>query len=94
MIPDHPNGRMGRLTSAERRRIFLAKAQAQADAEMPARLRSAPVAAGHSASSPGRLRLLTAAMIVMLLGGGLAASQPVELHLPPSVVEALLPRLE
>jgi len=27
MIPDHPNWRMGRLTSEERRRIFLAKEQ-------------------------------------------------------------------
>ena len=92
MIPDHPNWRMGRLTPEERRRIFLATQQTAG--EMLARLRAAPIAAGDGASRPGRLRLLTAAMIVMLLGGGWVNYHPVELHLPASIVEALLPRLE
>jgi len=92
MIPDHPNWRMGRLTSEERRRIFLAKEQTSG--EMLARLRAVPIAAGESASRPGRRRLLTTALIVMLLGGGLAASQPVELHRPASIVETLMPRVE
>jgi hypothetical protein len=91
MISDHPNWRMGRLTSEERRRIFLAKEQTSG--EMLARLRAVPIAAGDGASRPGR-RLLTAALIVMLLGGGLAASQPVELHRPASIVETLMPRVE
>ena len=85
MISDHPNWRMGRLTSEERRRIFLAKEQTSG--EMLARLRAVPIAAGEGASRPGRRRLLTAALIVMLLGGGLAASQPVELHRPASIEE-------
>jgi hypothetical protein len=92
MISDHPNWRMGRLTSEERRRIFLAKEQTSG--EMLARLRAVPIAAGEGASRPGRRRLLTAALIVMLLGGGLAASQPVELHRPASIVETLMPRVE
>jgi hypothetical protein len=92
MIPDHPNWRMGRLTPEERRRIFLAKEQTSR--EMRAPLRAVPIAAGKGASRPGRLRLLTAALIVTLLGGGLASSPPVELHLPASIVEALLPRVE
>jgi len=92
MIPDHPNWRMGRLTSEERRRIFLAKEQTSG--EMLARLRAVPIAAGEGASRPGRRRLLKAALIVMLLGGGLAASQPVELHRPASIVETLMPRVE
>jgi hypothetical protein len=33
-------------------------------------------------------------MIVMLLSGGWVASQPVELHLPASIVEALMPQVE
>ena len=91
MIPDHPNWRMGRLTAGERRRIF--QAQQQTAGEMPARLRAAPIAE-DGASLPGRPRLLMAAMIVMLLGGGWAVSQPVELHLPASIVETLMPRVE
>ncbi len=93
MTPDHPK-RMGRLTSEERRRIFLAKQQTAG--AMLVRLRAAPSAAapGDGASRRGRLRVLTAAMIVMLLGGGWAASQPVELCLPASIVETLMPRVE
>ena len=91
MIPDHPN-RMGGLTSEERRRIFLAKRETAGP--MLARFRPAPRPTGDGAPRRGRLRVLTAAMIVMLLGGGFAASQPVELHLPPSIVETLMPRVE
>jgi hypothetical protein len=91
MIPDPPN-RVGRLTPEERRRIFLAKQQTAS--AILARLRAAPSAAGDGASRRGRLRLLKAAMIVMLLGGGLAVSQPVELHRPASIVETLMPRVE
>ena len=83
---------MGQLTSEERRRIFLA--QRQTGGEMLARLRAAPIAAEHGAPPPGRLRLLTAAMIVMLLGGGWVGYHPVKLHRPASIVEALLPLVE
>ena len=83
---------MGRLTPEERRRIFLAKEQTSG--EMLARFRAVPIAAEEGASRPGRLRLLTAALILMLLGGGLSASQPVELHRPASIVETLMPRVE
>ena len=91
MIPDHPN-RMGGLTSEERRRIFLAK-QETAGA-MLARFRTASSPTGEGAPRRGWLRVLSAAMIVMLLGGGVAASQAVELHLPASIVETLMPRVE
>ncbi|PYN82730.1 MAG: hypothetical protein DMD96_05195 [Candidatus Rokuibacteriota bacterium] len=83
---------MGRLTSEERHRIFVA--QRQTAGEMMARLRAAPITAEHGAPRPRRLRLLTAAMIVMLLGGGWVADHPLELRLPASIVEALLPRVE
>ena len=83
---------MGRLTSDERRRVFLA--QQQSAGKMLAPLRStAPVAREHGAPLPRR-RLLAAAMIVMLLSGGWVASHPVELHLPASIVEALMPQVE
>jgi hypothetical protein len=82
---------MGRLTSDERRRIFLA--QRQSAAEVLAPLRAAPVAREHVAPQPRR-RLLAAAMIVMLLSGGWVASHPVELHPPASIVEALMPQVE
>ena len=82
---------MGRLTSDERRRIFLA--QRQSAGEVLAPLRAAPVAREHGAPRPQR-RLLAAAMIVMLLSGGWVASHPVEFRLPASIVEALMPRAE
>src|SRR5947208_7043802 len=64
---------MGRLTSDERRRIFLA--QRQSAGEVLAPLRAAPVAREHGAPRPQR-RLLAAAMIVMLLSGVWVASHP------------------
>jgi len=82
---------MGRLTSDERRRIFLAQQQSAGEVLAPGR--AAPVALEYVAPRPRR-RLLTAGMIVMLLSGGWVASHPVELHLPASIVEALMPQVE
>jgi len=82
---------MGRLTSDERRRIFLAQQQSAGKCWRPGR--AAPVALEYVAPRPRR-RLLTAGMIVMLLSGGWVASHPVELHLPASIVEALMPQVE
>ena len=82
---------MGRLTSDERRRIFLA--QQQSAGEVLAPVRAAPVALEHVDPRPRR-RLLATVTIVMLLSGGWVASHPVELHLPASIVEALMPQVE
>jgi len=82
---------MGRLTSDERRRIFLA--QQQSAGEVLAPVRAGPVALEHVAPRPRRRRL-AAVTIVMLLCDGWVASHPVELHLPASIVEALMPQVE
>jgi hypothetical protein len=39
-------------------------------------------------------RVIKAAMIAALLGGGWFASHTTEFHVPASIVEALLPRLQ
>jgi hypothetical protein len=82
---------MGRLTSDERRRIFVAQQQSAGEVLTP--VRAAPIALEHVAPWPRR-RLLAAVMIVMLLSGGWVASHPVELHLPASIAEALMPQVE
>jgi hypothetical protein len=82
---------MGRLTTEERRRVFLA--QEQARRAKLARLTAEAVMSCES-SNPGRsLRLLlTTAVLATLLSGGWIALHAVEFHLPTSIVEALLPR--
>jgi hypothetical protein len=84
---------VGKLTSAERRQVFLARERArravfartstgsQVDIDCPR--------AGH------RLRtLVMAATIVVLIVGGVVAHEFVEFHPPaPILVEVLMPRL-
>jgi hypothetical protein len=82
---------MGRLTSEERRRMFLA--QQQARREMLARMSAPIVSAEPRAPRYWLSRALKTAMIVALLGGGWFAYHAVEFHVPASVVETLLPRL-
>jgi hypothetical protein len=83
---------MGRLTPEERRRVYLARQQASR--EMLTRI-SAPVAATEPRSPRYRLaRVIKAAMIATLLGGSWFAYHTIEFHVPASIVEALLPRLQ
>jgi hypothetical protein len=92
----NPNGlfagvHMGRLTPEERRRVYLARQQASR--EMLARI-SATVAAPEPRSPRYRLaRVIKTAMIAALLGGSWFA-YTIEFHVPASIVEALLPRLQ
>ena len=68
---------MGRLTSEERRRVFLAQA----------------VGIDHDgAGGLWRRRLLKTMLILTLFTGGLAVYEFVEFHPPASLVEALLQR--
>ena len=83
---------MGRLTSAERRRIFLA--QERTGQTMLARMSVAPAAdidLGGASRHPRR-RLLRTVLILALFTGGLAFYEFVEFHPPASVVEAFLQR--
>jgi hypothetical protein len=84
---------MNRLTAIERRRIRLA--QERASKATLARMQAAPVpeAVALGPASLGFRRLAAAAMIAVLLGCGLLASQALEFHPPASLVEALFPRL-
>ena len=82
---------MGRLTPAERRRMFLA--QQQVRREMLARMSAPVVSAEPRAPRYWLSQVLKTAMIVALLGGGWFAYHAVEFHVPASVVEALMPRL-
>ncbi|MGH7324390.1 MAG: hypothetical protein ACREJ9_07060 [Candidatus Rokuibacteriota bacterium] len=83
---------MNRLTPQERRKVY--EAQQRAREIMLARL-NAPVTspAGPVIDEIGRRRLLKAAVIAAVLGGGFLASTTLEFHLPASLIEALLPRL-
>jgi hypothetical protein len=81
---------MGTLTLEERRRVFLARQRKIRD---DAAQLSAPVA-----SPPHRLRgpqraAVKGAMIAALLGVGWYAYHAVEIHIPASIAEALVPRL-
>ena len=81
---------MGALTAEERRRVFLARQDANRQAL--ARL-SAPIATSEPLSLRRRLNaVLKAAMIVALLGSGWFAYRVVEFHVPASIADAL-PRL-
>jgi len=78
-----------RLTSEERRRVFLTQERARRD--MLARL-SGPAAVDGDGDRRRLPRFLRAALKVALFTGGLAFYALVELHAPVSLVEALLPR--
>jgi hypothetical protein len=82
-----------KLTTAERRRIWLAQQRAR-EATL-ARLQAAPAgpAVAEASSSVMSARLLKVAMIALLLGCGLLATQTVEFNPPATLVEALIPRL-
>jgi len=84
--------KMGRLTSAERRRIFLA--QELTRQTMLARMSVAPTAAiDHGGASRRQLRrLLRTALILALFAGGLAFYELAEFHPPASLVDAFLQR--
>ena len=79
---------MNRLTPEERRRVR--QVQQQASQRM---LAEAP--AGTVARTAGQQwrRLMKAAAIAALIGGGFLVSQTLEFHAPDSLVEALLPRM-
>ncbi|PYN72139.1 MAG: hypothetical protein DMD96_35140 [Candidatus Rokuibacteriota bacterium] len=83
---------MGRLTSAERRRIFLT--QERTRQTMLARMSVAPTAdIDHGGPSRHRLRrLLRTVLILALFTGGLAFYEFVEFHPPASLMEAFLQR--
>jgi len=83
---------MGKLTPAERRRVFLI--QEHNRQAMLARVSADPAAElDHGGASRRRQqRLLKTVLIFTLLSGGLALYELVEFHRPASVVEALLPR--
>jgi len=80
---------MGALTSDERRRVFLARQQAnRAQLARP----SAPGAAPEPYPLRRRLKaILKMAMIVALLATGWFAFHAVEFHMPGSIAEALRP---
>jgi len=82
---------MSALTAEERRRIFLARQQA--DRVVAVRL-AEPIAA--SERLPRRHRrlnpVLKAAMLAALLGTGWLAYRVVEFH-PPTSIEQMVPRL-
>jgi hypothetical protein len=83
---------MGRLTPDERRRVYLARQQSSR--ETPARI-STPIAARGPRAPRYRLnQVVKTAMIAALLGGGWFAYHAIEFHVPASIVEALLPRLQ
>jgi xanthine/CO dehydrogenase XdhC/CoxF family maturation factor len=81
-----------KLTTSERRRIWLAQQRAR---ETTLTRLASP--AGHAVSDAptpaATARLIKAAMIALLLGCGLLATQALEFNPPASLVEALLPRL-
>jgi hypothetical protein len=83
---------MGRLTSEERRRVFLARERTCQI--MLARISAAPaVDIDDGGASRLRLqRLLKTVLILTLFTGGLALYEFVEFHPPASLVEALLQR--
>ena len=83
---------MGRLTSEERRRVFLA--QERNRQTMLARMSVAPTAdIDHGGPSRHRLRrLLRTVLILALFTGGLAFYEFVEFHPPASLMEAFLQR--
>jgi len=73
-------------------RIFLARQRA--GQEMLARI-SAPIALVGPRSPRCRIsQVLKTAMAVALLGGGWLAFHVVQFHVPTSLLEALMPRLE
>jgi hypothetical protein len=81
---------MGALTAEERRRVFLARQDANRQAL--ARL-SAPIFASEPRSLRRRLNaVLRAAMIVALLSTGWLAYHVVEFRVPASIADAM-PRL-
>ena len=82
---------MGKLTPAERRRVFLIQ-EHNRQATL-ARVSADPAAElDHGGPRRRQQRLLKTVLIFTLLSGGLALYELVELHRPASVVEALLPR--
>lgn len=83
---------MSRLTSEERRRVYLA--QERARAATLARLNAPRTFAVDSGPDEPRRRLLFGAVLMAaLLVGGVLASQTLEFHPPASWVEVLVPRL-
>jgi hypothetical protein len=81
---------MSRLTTAERRRIYLAQRQAHAATLALLRTPEAPTAARPTS---GRRRILVVTALAALAGGLALASRVVEFHPPTSLLDALLPRL-
>ena len=82
---------MSRVTSDERRQMFLAQQRAR-DAVL-ARMSAAPAAGtGHAGAGRRRQWLLRAAMMLTLATGGVVTYSVVEFHPPTSLVEALMPR--
>ena len=83
---------MSRIRSEERHRVFLARQEANR------RMLALPSVPTAACSPPSRGRwlgqLLKAMMVVALLSGGWFAYHAVEFHVPTSLVEALMPRLE
>ena len=81
---------MGQLTLEERRRIFIVR---QRTCDDSVTLRSAPTAAPETQRQDLRLnRIVKTVAIAVLLSVGWFACHAVELHIPPSIAEAL-PRL-
>ena len=83
---------MTRVPLDERRRLFLARQQANLAPEdqrlAPASHLLSPAEASHD-----RMRLVAKAIVIaMLVGAGLVVFHTVTFNLPTSVVEALLPR--
>ena len=81
---------MGRLTSAERRRIFLMKEQARQ--YMTGSLVSTAAIDRGEERRRAQQRLPTAVLSVALATGGLLFYAFVKFHAPASLVEAFLPR--
>jgi hypothetical protein len=79
---------MNRLTREERRRVYLA--HRRACDTMVARLQAGTVEAPPP-DGRGLMWIAWAAMIAVLLGGGLLAAQTLELHSLDALVGALLP---
>ena len=89
---DRGGPKMRRLTSKERRRVFLVRERTRQITL--ARMSVAP-AVDIDHDGAGRLwrrRLLKTMLIVTLFTGGLAVDEFVEFHPPASLVEALLQR--
>lgn len=84
---------MSRLTTEERRRVYLAQEKTRQTMLIQLSAEPAPRPQAGRFDQRGIRRILKTAVVVTLLSGGWLALHALEFHPPTSIVEALLPRL-